>query len=135
MKDLNSTPSKLNGHHRQIADFLLQSHISDSPFTQVPSYDYGSLRNGATCGVCYSFDIRVKAGTNKIVCGDCGFEEKIDLVIVRNTEELKLLFPDKKITTNLVYEWCGEIESKKVIRRVLKNNYRPTGYGKWFYYE
>lgn len=135
LKELISLPSNLNGQHRQIADFLLQSHMTDSPFSQVPPYEYEPIRKGMTCSICQSFDVKVKAGVNRILCGDCGFEEKIDLAIVRSAEELKLLFPEKKITTNLVFEWCGEFESKKVIRRVLKNSYCTKGYGKWFYYE
>lgn len=134
LNELSSLPSKLNGQHRQIADFLLQSHMTDSPFSQVPSYGFEQQRKGLTCSVCQSFDVKVEASTNKIVCVDCGFEEKIDLAIVRKAEELKLLFPNKKITTNLVYEWCGEFESKKVIRRVLKDNYKVVGKVKYTHF-
>lgn len=132
LKELNSIPTKLNGHHHQIAEFLLKSHMTESPFTQVPPYEYGQLRKGSTCSVCHSF--MVTDGDKKLVCGTCGYEEKIESAVVRNVEELKLLFPEKKITTNLVYEWCQVIESRKVIRRILKNNYKVVGKVKYSHF-
>lgn len=133
LKELISLPSNLNGQHRQIADFLLQSHMTDSPFSQVPSYEYEKLQKGPTCSGCQSFDVKISS--NKVVCGDCGFEEKIDTAVVRSVKELKLLFPNKKITTNLVYDWCQVVESRKMIGRILKQNFKTLGYGQWTHYE
>ncbi|WP_342432073.1 hypothetical protein [Neobacillus sp. FSL H8-0543] len=48
---------------------------------------------------------------------------------------MKLLFLDKKITTNIVYEWCQVVESEKMIRRILKKNFKAIGPGKYCYYE
>jgi hypothetical protein len=71
----------------------------------------------------------------KIVCGDCGCEEVVENAVMRNVEELKLLFPELKITTNVVYDWSKSIGSKKMIGRILSQNFRAIGYGKWVYYE
>lgn len=133
LRELSAKPSKLNGNHLQIAEFLFNSHITDSPFTQTPSYSYDQVKKGPTCASCHSFSITV--GEKKMVCNVCGFEEKIEAAVVRNVDEIKLLFPDLKITTNLVYEWCEGVGSKKVIRGILKKNYKTVGYGKWFFYE
>lgn len=133
LKELNSIPSKLNGHHHQIAEFLLKSHITESPFSQVPPYEFKQMRKRFTCSVCHSF--MVTDGDKKLVCGKCGYEEKIESAVVRSVEELKLLFPDKKITTNLVYEWCQVVESRKMIGRILKQNFKTLGYGQWTHYE
>ena len=61
------------------------------------------------------------------MCEDCGCHEVIDHAVLRVVEEIKLLFPNIKITTNVVHEWCKVVESKKTIRRILKQNYSVEG--------
>jgi hypothetical protein len=34
-----------------------------------------------------------------------------------------------------MHEWCGVIDSKKKIRRVLNENYRMMGNYRWTYFE
>ncbi|WP_231507605.1 hypothetical protein [Bacillus sp. UNC41MFS5] len=77
----------------------------------------------------------VSDGEKVVVCEKCGDVESIESAVLRTVEELKFLFPDIKITTSLVYEWCRVIKSKKMIRRILMKNYKAIGYGRWFYYE
>jgi hypothetical protein len=54
---------------------------------------------------------------------------------MRNVEEFKVLFPEWKITTNGIQEWCQIVESKKMIGRILKRNLKSMGYGQWSFYE
>ncbi|MGX6442892.1 hypothetical protein ACWM35_06630 [Neobacillus sp. K501] len=109
----------------KLAQQLVADHIIESPYNQIHSYNYGELRNGMTCSLCHSFLITV--GGKYIVCETCGCVEKIDDAVVRTVEELKLLCPEMKITTQVVYEWCKVLESKKQIRRILKENYQVIG--------
>ncbi|MFJ7727193.1 nuclease-related domain-containing protein [Neobacillus sp. NPDC097160] len=134
MKKLNALPSKLTNRHRILADKLVSLHQPKSIFSKVPAYDYESLRKGFTCKGCHSFKIVFAEGGKKIVCQDCGCAEGIDAAILRNVEEIKLLFPDKKIATKLVYEWCGGIVSKKQINRKLTKKFKRVGHGKFSYY-
>lgn len=46
----------------------------------------------------------ISVSTTKITCKNCGCEERMEEAVLRNVEELKILFPDIKITTNLVFE-------------------------------
>jgi len=46
-----------------------------------------------------------------------------------------LLFPEMKITTCLVQDWCNGIVNKKRIAKILKKNLNLKGYGQWSYYE
>ena len=55
--------------------------------------------------------------------------------ILRNVGEIRLLFPEMKITTNLVYDWCVVIELKRTIKRILVRNYKKIGVRQWTYYE
>ena len=55
LKNLNTIPSKLNKKHKMLADQLISLHIKDSPFKQLPTYDYDQLQKGITCAKCTSF--------------------------------------------------------------------------------
>ncbi|MED4203227.1 nuclease-related domain-containing protein [Neobacillus mesonae] len=132
LKKINDTPSKLNGWHKNFADQLVSKHIN-FPCNKFPGYKFKDLKKGFLCPVGHSFMIMI--GGNKLVCQICGFEESVVSGVLRSVKEIKLLFPHIKITTNLVYEWCGMVLSKKVIRRILMENYKANGYGRWLYFE
>ncbi|MEH7305714.1 NERD domain-containing protein [Neobacillus drentensis] len=125
MKNLNMQPSNLNTWHMKLAEKLVSLHQTELPYDRLPPYEYGRLRKGTTCKRCNSFSVSVKG--YKIVCGTCGCEEEVASAVIRGVEEINLLFPNIKITTNLVHEWCKIFESKKAIRRVLKQNYCFVG--------
>lgn len=134
MKKLNEIPSKLTNHHKRLADQLISMHQTESPYTRLPPYSYNQQQKGIICGQCHSLITSVE-DKQKIVCGICGYEETVDSAVLRCVEELLLLFPDLKITTNLVYEWCGVVGSKKTIRRVLMQNYKSVGHRQHRYFE
>jgi hypothetical protein len=133
MKKLNMWTGKLNGQHKKLADLLVSMHQIESPHLRLPPYEYDGLRKGIICSSCQSFLVSVNG--RKIACNNCGCEENVDSAVLRSVKELKLLFPDRKITTNWVYEWCGVIGSKDVIRRILNKYYKSVGFGRWLYYE
>ncbi|MEK3889473.1 nuclease-related domain-containing protein [Bacillus sp. FSL K6-3431] len=125
IKTLNETPSNLRSQHNRLAELLISMHQTESPYTQLPSYEYHQLRKGITCAACHSFKNTV--GEKKLECNQCGTVEDVDSAVLRNIEEFRLLFPDKKITTNCIHEWCRSISSKKKIRRILSQNLKPIG--------
>ncbi|MEH7332795.1 nuclease-related domain-containing protein [Neobacillus drentensis] len=133
MKKLDTIPSKLNSRHKKLADQLISLHIRKSPYTHSPKYNYGMLRKGLSCGVCDSLSIF--ASEKKCVCADCGHEEAIDTAVLRSILELKVLFPEMKITTNLVHDWCSGEVSIKSIRRILKQNLTTKGSTRFCFYE
>lgn len=125
LQNLNQTPSKLNEGHKDLAQKLLSRHQPKNPFTTLPKYNYSQLQKGIYCKTCSSFFVAVK--NNYFVCGKCGQLEKINLGILRNVQEYKLLFPDQKITTQAIYDWCKVDLSKKTFYRILNKNYIPCG--------
>ncbi|WHY84837.1 NERD domain-containing protein [Neobacillus novalis] len=133
MKKLNQIPSKLNYRHKKLADQLVAMHLSESPYAWKPIYTYEKLKKGIICPICFSFMLSV--GDKKLVCEKCGCEEEADTAVLRSVGELKFLFPDKKITTSGIHEWCKVIESKKMIRRILLVNYRAVGERHTRYFE
>ncbi|MBS4223728.1 nuclease-related domain-containing protein [Lederbergia citrea] len=132
MKNLNKSSSKLNEKHSKFADLLVAKHMNESSFTQLPNYDYEQLRKGVICRGCQSFLISYEK--NQLVCHTCTCKEPLESAILRNVEELILLFPERKITTTTVHEWCDAIVSKKTIGRILMRNYKKIGYGRHTYY-
>jgi ribosomal protein S27AE len=129
-----TTPSKLNDRHKKLADQLISLHSNKSPYpNRLPTYEYRKLKKGNVCTKCNTF--MVSGGDKVLVCKKCGYVEAVESAIIRSVEELKFLFPDKKITTGLVYEWCQVIESRKMIRRILMENYTAMGKRKFCYFE
>ncbi|RTR28439.1 hypothetical protein EKG37_16965 [Robertmurraya yapensis] len=73
-------------------------------------------------------------GRKFLICESCGVHEDLESAILRSVEEFRVLFPNRKITTNAVQDWCRVVESRRTIRRVLGNNFNLMGYGKYSYY-
>ena len=118
LKNVNKIPSKVKWKNKKsLADKLISLHIIDSPFMQLPSYDYDQLRKGITCVECTSFSISVK-GQN-CICEECGHEEMVQAAVMRSVKEFKLSFLNQKITTNVIHDWCKVVNSKKRIRTIL----------------
>jgi DNA-directed RNA polymerase subunit RPC12/RpoP len=134
MKKLNEIPSKLTDRHKILADQLISLHQTDCPFTRIPPFRYQQLQKGHICVKCHSLISSIDERL-KIVCEKCGHAELIESAVLRSVEELVLLFPDIKITTNIVHEWCGGNGSKKQIRRVLMQNYTSVGQRQYRYFE
>ncbi|WP_045518686.1 nuclease-related domain-containing protein [Neobacillus niacini] len=132
LNELSMLPSNINGMHKNLADFLLNAHISEPDNMRFPLYEYEQLRKGFICACCQSFS--VTPFEKKIVCNDCGYEESLQSAVIRSIEELVLLFPNIKITANLVYDWCNFDELKRKIRRILPKNYKIIGHGPHSYY-
>jgi len=133
LQTLNNTPSKINTKHRMLADKLISLHLVDSPYHQLPPYDYKQLRKGISCVKCDSFSISVE-GMN-CICKECGEEELVTASVLRSIEELIFLFPNQKITTNIVHDWCKVITSKKRISRILGKYLKVTNVRRWSTYE
>lgn len=132
-KDLNNTPNKLNDGHMKLAQKLISSHQTHNPFSVPPKYNYDQLQKGPYCKTCNSFQISIK--NDSLVCNKCGEHEKLEPAIMRNVKEFKLLFPERKITTQSIYEWCNMDLSKRTFRRILKKNYTAFGNTSDTYYE
>ncbi|GEQ32376.1 hypothetical protein B795N_02580 [Marinilactibacillus psychrotolerans] len=54
---------------------------------------------------------------------------------MKNIQEFMFLFPEKKLTTRIVSEWCGNRLSLHRIRKILKGQFTVVGLNKSTYYE
>ena len=134
MKKLIPSSSKLNNVHFKLAEKLVSLHQIESPYSRVRKYKYDELQKGILCKSGCSF-MEFNDGKGEMACNHCGEHEKVDAAVFRSAEELKLLFPELKITTNVVYDWCKVVGSKKTIKRILDKNYKLMGHHRWSYYE
>lgn len=125
---LNMIPSNLNDNHTKLANKLLSLHIEDYPYKRNFKFTYEDLTKGIICSSCHSFITEIN--TKRIKCVKCGLEEDVKSAVLRSVEEIKLLFPEKKITTKLIQEWCNIIDSRKAIRNILNENLIMVGFGK-----
>ncbi|WP_440895024.1 nuclease-related domain-containing protein [Amphibacillus sp. Q70] len=133
LKTINTLSNKLNKKHKQLADKLVSLHIVDSPFSQLPTYNYEDLQKGITCYNCGSFSINIRG--QKCICTNCTTEERVDHAIRRSAKEFQLLFPNKKITTHTIYNWCQIVNSKQRIYRVLNQHFKQINSRRWTYYK
>ncbi|HWL24363.1 MAG TPA: nuclease-related domain-containing protein [Ureibacillus sp.] len=125
LKKFESMSTDKINKNSYVAEKLLSLHSSDSMFWQIPPYEYKDLKLGVTCAVCGSFMNTVEGYS--CICLKCGKRESVYSVILRSVEEFKLLFPEEKITTNGIFEWCGGITSSRTIMRILNRNFQMVG--------
>lgn len=123
---------RLNEKHWKIAEKLCSLHITESLFSLLPEYDFDKLKKGITCGKCEAFSVLLNG--QECVCENCGFEESLSEAVVRSVKEFTILFPDHKITTTAIYEWCRIIPYKKKIKRILENHFEQVGENRWTYF-
>lgn len=129
---LNQTTSRITDRHKKLADQLVQRHQTDSRFQRVPEYDYENMRKGIWCRECGSF---LKVTQKKLlVCRKCGHAEEFLTLVLRSIQEFKLLFPNKKITTQKICEWCGLTNHKRV-KGILLTHFKRMNIGRWTYFE
>lgn len=133
LNDINKTPSKLNEGHKKLAHTLISLHQVKNPYTELPEYRYDDIKKGIYCNTCGSFHVSTKF--NQLLCQDCGERESTEHAILRSVDEYKLLFPDQRITTDNIYNWCRLDIHKKTFCRVLKKNYAVFGNTRSTYYK
>jgi hypothetical protein len=128
---LLSIPSAINERTIKLAQKLVSLHQLESPYTQYPKYHYENLKKGITCVTCDSFI----TGFYKhfLVCDKCGCIEDVEAAILRCVDELLLLFPERKITTNIVKDWC-QIIPERTIRRILLKHFKNMGHSSSSFY-
>ncbi|WP_134699451.1 nuclease-related domain-containing protein [Ammoniphilus sp. YIM 78166] len=125
-------PSRLADIHSKFAEHLHSLHINDSPYSRLPEYHFSALKKGICCLACHKLHTSFRKTT--LTCKSCGSRENYIPAVLRSVEEFKLLFPDRKITSNDIYEWCEIIKTKRVIWEILSSNFTLVGRGKSSYY-
>ncbi|MCD8511554.1 MAG: NERD domain-containing protein [Bacillus sp. (in: Bacteria)] len=131
IETLKKQPVNITQRHRALANDLISRRITKGPFDTLPEYSRGEVKNGICCEKCGSFMGR--KNDYFVECENCGIKEKIDKAVLRSIEEFILLFPEMKITTKAIVEWCVVIP-KRTISRILNANFKRVGSKRNAYY-
>jgi hypothetical protein len=123
---LNLKPASLKESDFKLAEKLLSLHVDKSPFTRKPLYHFECVDKGIDCVRCNSINTEVRV-LGRLICLECGFEEDVISAVLRSEEVFRFLYPDRKITTEAIYEWCKVIGSRKTIRRILLEKSSTNG--------
>ncbi|SDJ26529.1 Nuclease-related domain-containing protein [Natribacillus halophilus] len=131
MNKLNREPAKINRKHEHLAERLVSLHEEKSHHTELPDYDFDRLEKGVVCVRCGVMMVR---GGKTFACDHCGHVENVKPAIIRSAEEYNALFPDSKVTTPVIYEWCAMQCDKKTIARALDERFKLVRNGRYAYY-
>ncbi|WP_416151943.1 nuclease-related domain-containing protein [Salipaludibacillus sp. HK11] len=104
---------------------LLSKRLDKSPYMRIPEFEYDQLKKGIFCPGCLS---RMgKSNRVKFICSRCTYSEFAQDGVIRSLKAFELLFPNKTLTTKDIFDWCGQMPSKKLIQKVFSLYYKPTG--------
>lgn len=132
LENLNIKSSYMKAWHSKLAEKLIVLQKDEYPYKRLPKFSYEQLEKGVICKFCYSFISKSKG--SKVICHKCGKTENMNEAILRTVEEYMLLFPNRKVTSSNIYEWCKGIRSMSTFTRFLNGYYTPNGKGKASFY-
>ncbi|MGO1356814.1 MAG: nuclease-related domain-containing protein [Alkalibacterium gilvum] len=116
-----------------VAEKLIKETQKELPYQrQLPCYSFELLKKGLLCSQCGSLDLTIT--TKKGECRTCGKSTSISVLFLSQVEAFKTLFPESLITSNLMYEWCGKMLTKRRIATLLNATFEKTSYGKSTHY-
>ncbi|WP_423190127.1 nuclease-related domain-containing protein [Alkalibacterium sp. f15] len=133
-KELSSRSRGLKKDHHYLARKLVSFHKDDLPYQkQLPFYNLEDFTKGVSCFHCGSFDLIVTQ--RSCYCKSCYKQMSIEDLVTESVKELKFLFPNQKLTTSFVDEWCGSSVNYRKIRKILQNDFMVSGTTSGTYYE
>lgn len=131
---MNRSALLLSEKHHYLADKIMKEHQNESAFQQkFPNYTYDSLKKGLWCIKCGSPNVVITQRTS--FCKACGHRVSVEEIALRQVEDFKLLFPDSKVTTPIMYDWLGSTIPMARIQKILVKNYKICGVTYGSYYE
>ncbi|SFQ14181.1 nuclease-related domain-containing protein [Salibacterium halotolerans] len=116
----------------RMAEHLLERSTTIPFPSRTPPYTFTDLQKGILCAACFSF---MKKEKRMVICPECQTTVSRDQGVLQSVEEFRLLFPDERLTTNTIIEWCGGGLSPRSIRRILTTNFQIRGRGKYASYQ
>lgn len=126
LEKINQKSKILTKEQYYLANKFIKLHETEVPNERdLPHYSYDDLKKGLSCKLCGSFNILLTQ--RACYCKACFHKSSVEEIIMDNIEELQFLFPELKITTTNISEWCGNPVHFRKIRKVLKDNFIAVG--------
>ncbi|MHC0036827.1 nuclease-related domain-containing protein [Pseudoneobacillus sp. C159] len=133
IRKLNQYTPDLTENHKMMIEELLSIQAKPPLSYLLPKYRFERIKKGFKCVKCSSFHL-VQINVCTFGCKNCGHAEDVDSAILRNIVAFRLLFPEIKMTTSIIFDWSGGGVLKKVIRKVLLRNFKLVECGRSSYY-
>ncbi|SIS41327.1 nuclease-related domain-containing protein [Salimicrobium flavidum] len=108
----------------KLADLLCSLHKTDYSSPEVPTFHYNQLKKELFCPYCSGI---VQPEFRTFHCIKCGGRSSSEAFILHAVEEFHLLFPEKRVTTSQIHDWCQGKVSKDRILRVLSKRFEIVG--------
>ncbi|MFC6464012.1 nuclease-related domain-containing protein [Marinilactibacillus sp. GCM10026970] len=114
---------------RQLAEILVDGQETQNQHEQTtPEYPYEQLEKGVVCPHCNTLSL--SSGLRMKSCLTCGHKVPLESAILESVRQYQVLFPEGKVTTNQIDDWCGKQTSTKSIRKVLETHFTMVGTNK-----
>ncbi|MEQ2527484.1 nuclease-related domain-containing protein [Bacillaceae bacterium CLA-AA-H227] len=134
LQKLQMDTSNPGTRYNKLIETILSDKLSHYPNSNIPRYEYSELLKGVFCLECRQVMIPLIGRRGKLVCSECAKMESIESIILRSVKEYKVLFPERKVTTMGMYDWCNGTIGEKTIQRHLQKNFSRSSRGKFSYY-
>lgn len=115
---------------KRLAKALANLHEPNYP-SKMPEYHYEQLRKGMPCPECGSLAETFKGHFQ--TCSNCGQRMNVKAIIRTSIEDFRILFPEEKITSGRMLDWCGSGDQDRIYR-VLKADRSYIGKNRGRYY-
>lgn len=115
---------------RKLAEILTKLHRNDYPI-KMPEYRYDQLKKGIPCTGCGALFETFTGRTHE--CANCGKRVNVKNAIKAGISDFRMLFPQEKVTSPRMADWCG-IGRRDRVFRILKEYYVSSGSGNKRYY-
>ena len=136
-------PSQIPGHFRnmpkttgltaeqyKLADSLVSLHDPNYTF-KIPEYHYENMKKGVPCPDCGTLKNTFRG--HHQICDECGKKININEAIRTSISDFRTLFPDDKITTSRITDWCGAGDQNR-ISKILKSECQVMGKNRGRYF-
>lgn len=132
-RSIQTNRKTISEQTEQIANSLTSLDIGESQYAKYPTYTFDELRKGIICSLdCGSF---LQKHKNKLLhCAICDKTADIPTTLARAIAEFQLLFPERKITTGNLLDWCDNTISRSTLKNFLSSNFTMIKNGKYTYY-
>ncbi|HZW68767.1 MAG TPA: nuclease-related domain-containing protein [Pseudogracilibacillus sp.] len=132
LKQINENAYRLTSQTKKLAHILTSQQIEHSSYERYPDYSFDRLKYGLFCEHCFS--PLSKKGREALTCLPCRSTILSEDAILFAIAQFHLLFPKEKIRTETITRWCGNIVSKKAVRRTLQKHFLVHSGGKHTHY-
>ena len=129
-RELQNMKPVTNPELEKLAQALVECHDPEYP-SKLIKYEYEKMNKGINCPTC-GLLVQNFYGRSHM-CESCGKKMIIQKAISSSISDFHTLFPNEKLTTKRLADWCGTEDTNRVYK-ILKREYQAAGSESCRYY-